>query len=135
GAIFIATALAFVIVEGLLVYCVLRFRHREGRKAVPIHGNTKLEVVWTIVPALGVFFLAFVSVSVWLEAKRAENIPANSYDVAIQASQFEWNITNPGPDGSLGTADDFLTRNQLHVPVNRPVRVMLTAEDVIHSFF
>ena len=135
GAIFIATALAFLIVQGLLIYCIIRFRHREGRKSLPIHGNTRLEVVWTIVPAVGVFFLAFVSVSVWLDAKQAERIPSGAYEVRIDARQFEWNVTNSGPDGQLGTADDFPTRNQLYIPVNRPIRVTLAADDVIHSFF
>ena len=55
--------------------------------------------------------------------------------IAITAKQFEWNVTYPGPDGQLGTADDFTVRNQLHIPVNRPVVVNLEAEDVIHSFF
>ena len=49
--------------------------------------------------------------------------------------QFEWNITYPGADGRLGTADDFVKRNQLHIPVNTKVRATLESEDVIHSFF
>jgi cytochrome c oxidase subunit II len=56
-------------------------------------------------------------------------------EVAVAAKQFEWNVTYPGPDGVLGTADDFTRRNQLHLPVGRVVHVHLTAEDVIHSFF
>lgn len=135
GAIFYATALAFIIVQGLLVYCVIRYRHREGRKARPIHGNTRLEIIWTVVPAIGVFFIAATSISVWLDIKSEERIPAGAYEVGVHASQFEWNVTNPGPDGRLGSDDDFVTRNQLHLPVARPVRVRLTAEDVIHSFF
>jgi cytochrome c oxidase subunit II len=134
-AIFWATALMFVIVQGLLIYSIIRFRHREGRKAIPIHGNTRLEVVWTVIPFLGVMLLAFLSASVWLDIKHPDRIPAGAYPVQVEATQFEWNITNPGPDGVIGTADDFPTRNQLHVPVNRPVLVTLTAEDVIHSFF
>jgi cytochrome c oxidase subunit 2 len=51
------------------------------------------------------------------------------------AKQFEWNVTYPGPDGRLGTEDDFVRRNQLHIPVGRVVHVHLGAEDVIHSFF
>jgi cytochrome c oxidase subunit 2 len=91
--------------------------------------------VWTVIPALGVGFLAFTSVSVWLDIKQAERFPANAYEVRILASQFEWNVENPGPDGQLGTGDDFPTRNQLHVPMGRPVLATLVAEDVIHSFF
>jgi len=135
GAIFWATLLMFVVVQGLLLYCIIRFRARPGRRATPIHGNTRLEIAWTVVPFLGVAFLAWVSVSVWLDLKSAERIPANTYEVAVHAKQFEWNVTYPGPDGVLGTADDVTGRNQIHVPVDRPVRVILTAQDVIHSFF
>jgi cytochrome c oxidase subunit 2 len=49
--------------------------------------------------------------------------------------QFEWNITYPGPDRLLDSDDDFTIRNELHVPVDRPVVVRLSSEDVIHSFF
>jgi cytochrome c oxidase subunit II len=135
GAIFYVTALAFVIVQGLLLYCIVRFRHREGRRAVPTHGNTKLEILWTAVPLVGVLFVAYMSAAVWLDIKSAERIPRDALEMAVHAKQFEWNVTYPGPDGRLGTADDFTTRNQLHIPVGRPVRVTLTAEDVIHSFF
>jgi cytochrome c oxidase subunit 2 len=55
--------------------------------------------------------------------------------IGIRAKQFEWHVTYPGPDGQLGTADDFELRSQLHVPVNTPVVATLEAEDVIHSFF
>jgi cytochrome c oxidase subunit 2 len=53
----------------------------------------------------------------------------------LHAQQFEWTVTYRGPDGQLGTADDFTLRNQLHIPVNQPVVMRMTAEDVIHSFF
>jgi cytochrome c oxidase subunit II len=135
GAIFWATALAFVIVQGLLIYCIIRFRHRPGRKAVPIHGNLRLEILWTVVPAAGVFFLAFISTSVWLDIKQPDRFPQDALELAVHAQQFEWLVTYPGPDGQLGTDDDFVLRNQLHIPVDAPVRVILTADDVIHSFF
>jgi cytochrome c oxidase subunit 2 len=135
GAIFVVTAIAFVIVEGMLIYFVLRYRHREGRRATPVHGNLKLELVWTVVPLIGVAFLAAVSVRVWLDIKQAERFPEHALQLGVRAAQFEWNVTYPGPDGRLGTDDDFEKRNQLHLPVDRPVRVTLTADDVIHSFF
>ena len=55
--------------------------------------------------------------------------------IEIHAKQFEWNVTYPGADGKIGTADDFTVRGQLHVPVNRPTVATLTSEDAIHSFF
>ena len=135
GAIFFVTALAFLIVEGALLLFVIRYRHRPGRRALPVHGNRRLEIVWTVVPFIGVMFLALTSASVWLDIKQERRFPPGTLDVEVNASQFEWNATYPGVDGRLGTADDFTRRNQLHLPVGRPVRVYLTSEDVIHSFF
>ena len=135
GAIFIVTAVAFVIVEAALLIFIVLYRHRPGRRAQPIHGNTRLEIAWTLLPAVGVLFLAGTSVNVWLDIKKAERFPRGALELAVRAKQFEWNATYPGADGRLGTPDDFTKRNQLHVPVGRPVRVTLTAEDVIHSFF
>jgi cytochrome c oxidase subunit II len=134
-AILVATGIAFLLVQGLLLYSIVRFRRRPGRRAIPIHGNTKLEVVWTVIPALGVFIIAFLSTSVWLDIKHPDRFPGDNMTLAIHAQQFEWIVTYPGPDGELGTGDDFVLRNQLHIPVDRAVRVILTAEDVIHSFF
>src|SRR2546427_11612773 len=67
--------------------------------------------------------------------KGRDSVPADSYPIGVHAKQFEWQITYPGPDGKLGTPDDFTVRNQLHVPVGRPIVVLLSSEDVIHSFY
>ena len=53
----------------------------------------------------------------------------------MTAKQFNWEITYPGPDGKFGTADDKTLDNEMHVPVNKVVRVHLRSQDVIHSFF
>jgi len=135
GTIFVATAVMFLLVEGLLVFFLVRYRHREGRRADPVHGNLRAEIVWTAVPLLGVLLLAYVSVDAWLDIKKAERIPRDAVPMVVHAKQFEWSVTYPGADGRIGTADDFERRNQLHLPTGRPVRVTLTAEDVIHSFF
>lgn len=135
GAIFYVTALMFVIVQGLLVYCIIRFRRREGRKAVPIHGNTRLEILWTVVPFFGVMFIAYTSASVWLDIKSPDRMPEDAMELSVTAQQFEWSVTYPGADGQLATADDYSTRNELHIPVDRAVRLTLHAQDVIHSFY
>ena len=134
-AILIITGLAFVIVETGLIWFVFKYRGRPGRKAFYTHGNAKAEVVWTAIPAVTVVALGLVSNHYWKEIKGRDSIPADAYPIAIHAKQFEWQVTYPGPDGQLGTADDFTVRNQLHVPVGRPVVVVLTSEDVIHSFW
>ena len=74
--------------------------------------------------------------SVWLETKVAQgHAPADALPLRVTAKQFEWNVTYPGPDERLDTADDFQKTNQLHVPADRAVRIELSSEDVIHSFF
>ncbi|MGH7753270.1 MAG: cytochrome c oxidase subunit II transmembrane domain-containing protein, partial [Gemmatimonadales bacterium] len=106
-----------------------------GRRAFYTHGSTKAEIIWSAVPAVVVVLLALKSNTLWTKIKGHESVPANAYPMAVLGKQFEWIITYPGPDGQLGTGDEFEVRNQLHLAVGRPVSVQLTAEDVIHSFF
>lgn len=131
------TGAVFLLTEGLLVYFVLRYRRREGRKAHYSHGNTRLELTWTVIPFILVMGIAWMSADVWHDAKVVERTEIAEGDVSLRvtAKQFEWNVTYPGPDGELDTDDDFVKRNQLHVPVGRKVRIDLASEDVIHSFF
>jgi cytochrome c oxidase subunit II len=127
------TGIIFVVVELLLLYFVFRYRHREGRPAHYTHGSNRLEVIWTIVPAVICVVLALMSRRSWAEIK--QNMPKEAMNLEITAEQFAWNIRYPGPDGKLETADDIVTLNQLHFPVGRAVVVSLHSKDVIHSFF
>lgn len=136
--ILVITGAIFLITEVALVVFLVRYRRREGRRAYYSHGNKTAEVVWTVVPFVIVLVIAYMSNSVWLDAKVPDRVGANAASalpLKIVAKQFEWNVTYPGPDERIDTADDFVVRNQLHVPVDRPVRVELSSEDVIHSFF
>ena len=133
--ILVITGIVFVLVEIALIAFVIRGRHREGRKADFVHGSNRLEIGWTAATALIVLVLAFLSRGLWLDLKHPAHFPDPDLEVNVHASQFEWNVTYPGPDGAIDTEDDFVRRNQLHVPAGVVVRVMLTAEDVIHSFF
>jgi cytochrome c oxidase subunit 2 len=127
------TGIVFVIVEALFVYFLWKYRHREGRQAHYTHGNNRLEVIWTIIPALICVMLALISRRIWSEIK--ERMPTDAMQIQVTGEQFAWNIRYPGPDGKFGTADDILTLNQLHFPVGKPVVAELTSKDVIHSFF
>jgi len=133
--ILVITGIALVIVETGLIWFVIRYRGRPGRRAFYTHGSTKAEVVWSAVPAVTVVILGIMSNGVWVKIKGRDSAPPGAYPIGVHAKQFEWQITYPGPDGQLGTGDDFTVRNQLHLPVGRPVVTHLTAEDVIHSFF
>lgn len=129
------TGLVFVAVQVTLVYLIIRYRHRDGQKAAYVPGNVRVEVVWTAIPFLIMLFLAFQSRNVWRQVRYQDRMPENALEIAVQARQFEWLATYPGPDGQLGTADDIESRNRIPIPVNRPVLVRLTAAEVIHSFF
>ena len=129
------TGVIFVVVEGALLYFVYRYRHREGSTAYHIHGNMRAEAIWTLIPFLIVLGIAGLSMGPWLRIRDVDRFPPAELELEIIAKQFEWNVTYPGPDNRLGTADDFTRRNQLHLPVGRVVHVHLGAEDVIHSFF
>jgi cytochrome c oxidase subunit 2 len=129
------TGIVFVITEITLVVFMVKYRHREGRKAEYIHGSNNAEVLWTTITFVIVIGIAFYSKGLWDEIRDPDRIPANAYPINMIATQFEWNATYAGADGQFDTSDDFVSRNVLHIPVAQPVVVNLIAQDVIHSFF
>ncbi len=131
--IYYLTGGAFILVTVLMVVFLIAYRHKEGRRAVYSHGNTALEITWTVVPTIILFALSFVSAATWANIKI--KAPPSDFEVKVAGKQFNWEITYPGPDGKFGTKDDFKVDNEMHVPVNKVIRVRLTATDVIHSFF
>ena len=131
--IYYITGVSFLLVAGAMVVFLILYRHREGRRARYIHGNIPLEITWTIVPALIFVMLGLLSKGKWDEIKA--HLPPSQFRIQVTAKQFNWEIVYPGPDGQFGTADDLLLENEIHVPVNKVVRVVLKSKDVIHSFF
>lgn len=133
--ILVITGIAFVVVEVGLIWFLFKYRAQPGKKALYTHGNNKAEVIWTTVPAVTVIILGIMSGGIWNTVKGRNSVPDNAIEYGVRAKQFEWNVTYAGPDGQLGSTDDFVVRNQLHIPVNQPVVMRLESEDVIHSFF
>jgi cytochrome c oxidase subunit 2 len=131
--IYYITGISFVLVFATLIVFIVKYRAREGRRAVYTHGNTTLEIIWTIVPALVFVMLGIMSQSSWAHIRGTP--PETDIRVRVTAKQFNWMMHYPGLDGALGTADDVKIENSLHAPAGRPVRVVLSSEDVIHSFF
>lgn len=131
--IYYITGVTFFLVTALLLAFLVLYRHRDGRRATYTHGNTALEITWTIVPALILVVLGFMSKTQWDAIKK--NAPPSNIQVRVTAKQFNWEVLYPGPDGRFDTADDFQVDNDVHVPVNKVVRVLLHSKDVIHSFF
>ena len=127
------TAVTFILVAVTMIAFLIKYRHREGRRATYSHGNTTLEIVWTIVPALILVALTAMSQPLWARIKYTT--PQSDLTIQVLAKQFNWEITYAGPDGKFGTEDDKTFDNEMHVPVNKPVVVLLRSKDVIHSFF
>ena len=131
--IFWVVMITWIAVTVAMAVFLVRYRHRPGRKATYIEGNSRLEVFWTTATAVIMIALALASRSTWADIK--EHGPPGDVFYKVAAKQFNWEITYPGPDGQLGTADDVTVENDFHVPVNKVVRLDLTSKDVIHSFF
>ena len=116
----------FVLVEGALLFAIFRYRQRR-QDEVPrqVHGNTKLEVFWTIIPAL---ILAGVAIpTVGTIFRLAESPPPGTLEVTVTGHQWWWEVEY---------ADSgVITANELHIPVERPVYITLESEDVLHSFW
>ena len=131
--IYYITGGTFVLVAAAMIAFLVLYRHKEGRRATYTHGNTTLEIVWTIVPTLILVVLTFLSVPTWARIKM--QMPPTDLTVQVNAKQFNWIVTYPGPDGKFGTEDDRTFDNEIHVPVGKPVKLVLKAQDVIHSLF
>jgi cytochrome c oxidase subunit II len=116
----------FILVEGLLVVAMWRFRHRPGR-GVPtqVHGNRRLEIAWTLAPALILAGIAVPTVGTIFEL--ASRPTGNVLEVTVTGKQWWWEVEYP----DLGV----ITANEIHIPINRPVDVAITSADVIHSFW
>jgi cytochrome c oxidase subunit 2 len=127
----------FFVTFGTLVAFLVLYRRRPGRRAGYVTGERWREAVWVVVPVVVVLaldlWLDVEGSGVWAKVK-LERPPA---DLAIQVTgrQFNWEVVYPGPDGAFGTPDDRQLLDELHVPVNAKVRVVLRSKDVIHGFF
>lgn len=116
----------FVLVEGLLIYALFRFRAKAGQpRPAQIHGNTKLELVWTIVPVLLLAGIAVPTLSTIY--KHAQDPRPGALEIRVKAHQWWWQFEYP--------ESQIITANEMHIPVGRQVSVLLESEDVIHSFW
>ena len=131
--IYYITGATFILVTVLMILFLVIYREKDGRRATYSHGNTTLEIIWTIIPAAILVVLSFMSVSTWAKVKRFA--PESDFEIQVTAKQFNWEVVYPGTDRKFGTADDVQFDNDIHVPVNKVVRVHLGSKDVIHSFF
>jgi cytochrome c oxidase subunit 2 len=123
-ALVVGTAI-FVIVQGTLIYSIIRFSREPGDETdgPPVRGNTALEVIWTAVPAAIVVFLAIYSYHI---LNKIDRLQPNALNVEVRAMQYAWQFYYPDAD---------ITSNELHIPLNRQVHLKMRSTDVIHSFW
>lgn len=144
---------------GWIAYFVwVLFRFRQKRQPRALHDGAKGRVAfWVEVGVVVAEAALLVGIALPLWFKRTSAQPADPHPIAVRviAEQFAWHIVYPGPDGEFGTmnpalispanpvgldrssphgADDILTLNAMHLPIDRPVLVQLSSMDVIHSF-
>lgn len=121
----------FVVVEGLLLFAVLRFRQRPGREALPqqVHGNTRLEVGWTILPSLILAVIAIPTISTIVDLSRK---PDNPLEVRVIAHQWWWEFQYRDPSAPN---KQVYVANEMHIPVGRKIYATVESVDVIHSFW
>ena len=115
--IYYITGATLLLVGICMATFLIMYRKKPGVRATYTHGNNALEIVWTVVPALILVLLVFMTSTSWSRIK--VNVPANP-DVTINVlgKQFNWIVNYSGPDGKFGTPDDKKVDNVVHVPVN-----------------
>jgi cytochrome c oxidase subunit II len=132
------TSFTFLLVIGILVYFLVRYREREGHKAVYMEGDGRGALALTLSLALAVFVLIDINLA-YHDHKAWDEIWKKPDDsalvVKVKPEQFVWNAEYAGPDGRFDTGDDVKVINDIHIPLGRPVLVSLESKDVIHSFF
>ena len=124
----IASVPIFVLVMTVAIYSVIRFRARpdDMRDGPPIHGNARLEVAWVTIPFLLVTGLAIYA---WITLNDIETKKKGEMLVHVYGRQFEWSYAYQGPHGRL------IQSNELYLPVDKPVKLLIRTRDVIHSFW
>jgi len=148
------TGIVFAAVVLFMAYCIWRFRHREGSKADYEPESGRLEGWLTVVTAIGVAALLAPGLYVW---SQFVSVPDDATEVEVVAQQWQWSYRLPGADGKLGTSearlispenplgvnpedpagqdDMIIEAADLHLPVDKPVKMLLRSIDVLHDFY
>jgi cytochrome c oxidase subunit II len=113
-----------LLIAAVIFYFAIRYRRRSSEHRPPrIVGSLKLELTWTFIPAVIAMGIFLWSVSVYFYLTRP---PSNAEEIYVVAKQWMWKIQHRGGQREI---------NELHVPAGTPIKLTLTSEDVIHSFF
>jgi len=148
------TFVVFVITQVALFWFAYKYQEKEGRKAYYFPHNNFLELVWTVIPAIVLTALVGFGLYYWYEI--TGEAPKDAQVVEVTGSQFTWEFRYPGADGKLGkkyykeingqknnplgqiwndpdNRDDIVGSKDMHVVVNKPVKLVIYAKDVIHD--
>lgn len=149
------TGIVFVLTHIALFWFAFKYRWREGRKARFIAHDNRLEIWWTVVPAVVMTVLVVRGLNAWNTVMADVQEGEDYMEIEATGQQFNWIIRYPGPDNKLGTRDfrltsaanqlgqdfrdeknwdDIIVDKELVLPVGKKVRVRITAKDVLHNF-
>ena len=126
----------FIVVEAILLYTIVRFRRRsDADEPRHVHGNTALEISWTIAPAVILTFIAIPTVRTIFRTQ-ARAVP-NALQVEVVGHQWWWEFRYPQytTRTPTGRVDTLVTANDLYLPIGRTVNFTLRTKDVLHSFW
>lgn len=126
---------------GLTIGWIVWKFDKKRERALHIHHNTKLEIIWSVIPGIILVTIAFYQMNSWSENKmnrptvtvNGESIPKPPL-VLVKAKQFGWEFHYAGADGQIQTRDDIYIENEFVVPVGEEIVLQLESDDVIHSF-
>jgi len=150
----IISGIFFIAVTLFMAVALIRFRHKKGGRAAYQPENKKLETWLIIVTSIGIAAMLAPGLVVYDDFIR---VPKNAYELEVVAQQWQWAFRFPGQDGKLGKSDikfvdsvnplgldpkdsagqdDVLIRsNEVHLPLDQPVKVLLRSKDVLHDFY
>ena len=150
----IISGIFFIAITVFMAVAVMRFRHKEGARAAYQPENKKLETWLIIVTSVGIAAMLAPGLVVYSDFVR---VPKNAYELEVVAQQWQWAFRFPGQDGKLGKSDikfvdstnpfgldpkdpvgqdDVLIRNnEVRLPLDKPVKVLLRSKDVLHDFY
>lgn len=149
----VVIGIVFVITQVLLFYYSYRYQYKDDKKAYYFPHNNKLEIIWTMVPAIVMALLVFKGWKTW--TKITDPAPKEAMVVEVVGKQFNWIVRYPGKDNALGAVKtklidatnelgiDFSDKNsvddivpsEIHIPKGKPVLFKIRSRDVIHSFY
>lgn len=126
----------FVFVEAILIWTLIKYRKRPNSPAPEhVHGNTTLEITWTVIPLLILIVIGIPTVRTILRTQAAAR--SDALQVEVIGHQWWWEFRYPQytAPGANGRVDTVVTANELYLPIGRTVNFKLNTVDVIHSFW